>query len=333
MKGLKLKCFGLLSLFFIIFGLSLNASSEASAIDFSYSGNAGYSSATIYTNSSSYSMPTSPVTWIGTVSGSQRISSVRLCPNANIPANSIATISFYHISDGSFVPFLLTQGTSSYTVLGNTSAEYGRSTATLYFDSAVSGCFYLYANSNYLAGNSRLDISAISYVALEDEPSALLLQAIESNLANRLGYLHDDLTELKTLIRNSENSVIADNTDRAADVAEEEQAKDEQDRGNIESQQSDSQSGADDSQAEAEATGTTLLAAFTGFVGALTSASPSNCNIDMDLGNLDLGVVNLCQLSLPQPFPTIASIMLILFCVPLSIATARKVINLFRSFQ
>lgn len=109
--------------------------------------------------------------------------------------------------------------------------------------------------------------------------------------------------------------------------------KDNEDRNNIESQQSDSQSGADDSQEDAESTGTTLLGAFTGFVTALTSASPSNCNIDMDLGNLDLGVVNLCQLSLPQPFPTIASIMLILFCVPLSISTARKVISLFRSFQ
>lgn len=119
----------------------------------------------------------------------------------------------------------------------------------------------------------------------------------------------------------------------SSDGADELNEKDEEDRTNIESQQSDSQSGADDSQDAAESTGTTLLGAFTGFVGALTSASPSNCNIDMDLGNLDLGVVNLCQLSLPQPFPTIASIMLILFCVPLSIATARKVINLFRSFQ
>lgn len=109
--------------------------------------------------------------------------------------------------------------------------------------------------------------------------------------------------------------------------------KDNQDRDNIEQQSSETDSASSDSSSDAEATGTTLLGAFTAFVGALTNAQPSNCNIDMDLGNLDLGVVNLCQLSLPQPIPTIASIMLILFCVPLSIATARKVINLFRSFQ
>lgn len=109
--------------------------------------------------------------------------------------------------------------------------------------------------------------------------------------------------------------------------------KDDEDRSNIESQQSDSESGADESQGDAEQQGTTLLAAFTSFVNALTSATPSNCRIDMDLGNLDMGNVDLCQLSPPAGFSALASVFMILFCVPLSIATARKVISLFRSFQ
>lgn len=109
--------------------------------------------------------------------------------------------------------------------------------------------------------------------------------------------------------------------------------KDEEDRNNIESQQSESSDTSDDSQEDAENTGTTLLAAFSSFVTAITSASPSNCNLLMNMGNLNLGNVNLCQLSPPAEFQVIASIFLILFCVPLSIATARKVISLFRSFQ
>lgn len=117
------------------------------------------------------------------------------------------------------------------------------------------------------------------------------------------------------------------------DSSSEMNEKDNEDRDNLESQSSSTESTADSSSQDAENTGTTLLGAFSSFVSAITSATPSNCNFDMDLGNLDLGVVNLCQLSLPQPFPTIASIMLILFCVPLSISTARKVISLFRSFQ
>ena len=114
---------------------------------------------------------------------------------------------------------------------------------------------------------------------------------------------------------------------------EEQNRKDDEDRSNLESQQSDSESGAEDSQGDAEQQGTTLLAAFTSFVSALTSATPSNCRLDMDLGNLDMGQVDLCQLSPPAGFSALASVFMILFCVPLSIATARKVISLFRSFQ
>ena len=121
--------------------------------------------------------------------------------------------------------------------------------------------------------------------------------------------------------------------DKAAEELDEMNQKDDQDRSDIESQSSTIDSSGESSQQSAQNTGTTLLAAFSSFVTAITSASPSNCNIDMDLGNLDLGIVNFCTLSPPPEFQVLGSIFLILFCVPLSIATARKVISLFRSFQ
>lgn len=92
---------------------------------------------------------------------------------------------------------------------------------------------------------------------------------------------------------------------------------------------SDSESSGED----ALQSGTTLLSAFTSFVGALTSASASNCVINGDMGNLDLGNIDLCQLSPPPAFQTISSIMVIGFMVPLSVALAKKMISLFRSFQ
>lgn len=109
--------------------------------------------------------------------------------------------------------------------------------------------------------------------------------------------------------------------------------KDDEDRNNIESQQESSSYDSGESASEATETGTTLLAAFSAFVSALTSATPSNCTLDMDLGNLDMGEVDFCELDPPAGFSALASVFLILFCVPLSIATARKIINLFRSFQ
>lgn len=109
--------------------------------------------------------------------------------------------------------------------------------------------------------------------------------------------------------------------------------KDDQDRQALDDVSSQTDSDANDSAADAESTGTTLLAAFSSFVSALTSANASNCNIAFNVMYLQGGNVNLCQLSLPPALQVISSLILIGFCVPLSIATARKVIELFRSFQ
>lgn len=127
--------------------------------------------------------------------------------------------------------------------------------------------------------------------------------------------------------------VIEPDPNPVADELEEQNDKDDQDRSDMSNQQNSVDSGSDSSQQAAESTGTTLLAAFSSFVTAITSARPSNCRIDMDMGNLDLGLVDFCQLSPPPAFQTLSSIFLILFCVPLSFSTARKVISLFRSFQ
>lgn len=107
----------------------------------------------------------------------------------------------------------------------------------------------------------------------------------------------------------------------------------EAEREELSDAQDDAEDTADAQGSQAESRGTTILQAFISFVNALRNVTPSNCNIDMDLGNLDLGVVNLCSLSPPAEFQAISSILLIGFCVPLSISTARKIIALFRSFQ
>lgn len=125
-------------------------------------------------------------------------------------------------------------------------------------------------------------------------------------------------------------NVYAVNYDNAGEVLRD-QAQEEKDDTNA--QVSAGDSAANSSSSDASASGTTLLAAAQSFVGALTSATPSNCNLDMDLGNLDLGNANLCSISPPPAFQVISSIVLIGFCVPLSIATAKKMVSLFRSFQ
>lgn len=97
--------------------------------------------------------------------------------------------------------------------------------------------------------------------------------------------------------------------------------------------QSDASTGSSSSGQQAQNRGSTLLQAFTSFVNAITSASPSNCVINADIGDFEMGNVDLCSLSPPPAVQTISSILLIGFCVPLSLSTARKMISLYRSFQ
>lgn len=124
--------------------------------------------------------------------------------------------------------------------------------------------------------------------------------------------------------------VYYDETDAAADAINQQS---EEEKSETNSKVDEGNTASNSSSSEASAQGSTLLSAFQSFIGALTSASPSNCNINMDLGNLDLGNANLCSISPPPAFQVISSIVLIGFCVPLSIATAKKLISLFRSFQ
>lgn len=118
------------------------------------------------------------------------------------------------------------------------------------------------------------------------------------------------------------------------DYLEQQQEQDQQDRDNMQEVSDDAGATADSSQQSAESTGTTLLAGFQAFINALNSASASDCSLDFNImGYIDGGQVDLCTLSIPPALQTISSLILIGFCVPLSIATARKLINLFRSFQ
>lgn len=144
-------------------------------------------------------------------------------------------------------------------------------------------------------------------------------------------------TDLDTALLNSIASNQLQTTNAVNNVNQtliDQQNQDNQDREELQNSQSDADDAADSSSAQAESTGSTLLQAFTSFVNALTSASPSDCNINFNImGYINGGNVNLCQLSLPPAFQAIGTLLLIGFCVPLSIATARKIIGLFRSFQ
>lgn len=95
----------------------------------------------------------------------------------------------------------------------------------------------------------------------------------------------------------------------------------------------DSQAAGGSSSSSAQSGTTGLLNAITGAVNVISSASPTNCKINGNMGNLDIGQLDLCANPAPTFIQTIGSLILILMCVPLAISLFNRFIAIFRSFQ
>lgn len=257
-----------------------------------------------------------------------------------IPANSLVYISLsMSNADVNFAPVCFSGGWGQQVLDCDINGDNGNYTiSALYYVSGDRTSIVLYnwvQNPNF---TGRIRVTApVSGVVSTDGLSAQDISDIRFRLGQIDQWTFDSAVRLETIIPMIQDIIDAQSDAQAEqeetnDKLDREWQQEQNDRDDLTDQQQDISDDADDSAQQAETAGTTLLGAFSSFVGALTNASPTNCVIDMDMGNLDLGEVDLCQLSPPQPIPTIASIMLIAFCVPLSLATATKMINLFRSF-
>lgn len=101
----------------------------------------------------------------------------------------------------------------------------------------------------------------------------------------------------------------------------------------VQSQSTAAQTQANSSNTQANNSGSTLLQLFTGFVSAITSASPSSCSIPLNFGHFAVSDVDLCTLPVPSYVQVIGSLIAIALFVPFGMAMFRRFILLFRSFQ
>lgn len=194
---------------------------------------------------------------------------------------------------------------------------------------------YILVNSNGNYSNTRLTFTSPNYIQLRQKEciengfvtdvgiDTVQLQDISGQLntiTNYLGWLNSAVNE----IRNRPPAPTAqENADAMADEQEE----------RTQSASDDAQSGADDSGEEAEAATSGLISIIGGFVSAITSASPSNCNLNGNMGHLNMGLMDMCALPVPTFVQIIGSIILILVCIPFVIIMFNRFISLFRSFQ
>lgn len=189
---------------------------------------------------------------------------------------------------------------------------------------------YLYADKDYtgiVKFPFSLDLQTGGTITISNitiyQPGADLLYKINNNTSD----IKSLLQEIK---QQSSNAGVIDAIN---DQTEQQQQNREDDKQAFDGAQSDATANGGQSSDDAGAAGQTLLQAFSSFIGAITSATPSNCNLPMDTGFINFGTVNLCALSPPPAFQAISSIVVIGFAVPLSLAAAKKMIELFRSFQ
>lgn len=187
----------------------------------------------------------------------------------------------------------------------------------------------LYHNSSPV--NNTGYVQLLSHLLIPNSAASTInfnvSQAIFFNdYADYLNSTNLTLEEIKDILEDIKEQGI----DSTSQTLNEHREEDQQDMQNA---QNDAGDAGDTSSADASADGQTLLQAFISFVNAITGASPSNCNIPMDTGFINFGTINLCSLNPPPAFQAISSIVVIGFAVPLSLAAARKMIELFRSFQ
>lgn len=127
-----------------------------------------------------------------------------------------------------------------------------------------------------------------------------------------------DLQQLKQGITNLGNKV--DNINNDVENKTEQNAQNAQNQGNNSSESATNAS-------------SSLINAIGGFVGAITTASPSNCIINGNMGNFNMGNIDLCANPVPVFVQIIGSLVLIAICIPFAIIMFNRFIGLFRSFQ
>lgn len=192
--------------------------------------------------------------------------------------------------------------------------KYDRNTLTIYADIVMSGipsgsgsisCNFGSSNFAYFEGGSY--VNNIIYV--ERNPASLVFS---NNLNDAL--LQQQIAQNEVMIQNQQAMINA--IDNLSLAQQEQNEKDDQDREDIQNASDDGQEAAEQAGQAIDNASASLLTIIGNFVNIIISPPASDCSIDADMGHMDLGTIDLCQLSPPPAFGTIATILVIGFTIP-----------------
>ena len=193
--------------------------------------------------------------------------------------------------------------------------------------SAGTVIFYNSYNSSellYFQPKERLTTSGASYWQVDTTDFEYNYTDVLNQINSKLGNVNTGITNIRDGV-NSINEKLDDLSQDTADA--------------INNGQADATQGASDNSSTAadnnstDQTTSNLLGVFGSFVTAITSISPSNCNVDFDLGHIDFGVQNLCSQPVPQAFTVVTSIIVVCFTIPFVVHLIRRILSLIREMQ
>lgn len=333
-----LVCFSLFACFFLLSG-STNALSLSTMGSITASGNSyitvsldGNSSNPQFSNSADRTRYTSSQYYSNYFSSNY----IRFSPSSNIPSGSVASlsISFRFMGDADFErPY----DSPSAMLIDSATTDVQVLNYTCYDSDSLSGTTKTYSltcDIMFYFAQSRNGYFGFVYSLSSGNNGSTTSVAFRAYLS-KLNYR---IVDFDALTDNDKDWLTDDFAEAIANaVAEGQKDADEEQKQQAETQASDSETEANTQGGDSSTQGQTLLQAFSGFVSAITNVQPANsCEFDLDFSGYNpnlTATVDLCEFPLPSGLTFIGSILLILFCVPLSISTVRKMIGLFRSFQ
>ncbi|MDR3298218.1 MAG: hypothetical protein LBT19_02545 [Candidatus Nomurabacteria bacterium] len=137
----------------------------------------------------------------------------------------------------------------------------------------------------------------------------------------------------------SDNSDIVDAVDRMTEEQKktneklDEQNRLQQEQNEREKEGEDNIENQDSPDIGNESTATNIIGYITGFVSAALAISPTNCNINMDTGYVNVGQVNLCSGGLPTLVPIITSAVAVSIFIPYAYIMIKRIFAEIRSFS
>lgn len=263
--------------------------------------------------------------------------------NDNLPNLQLDSVAFYP-NNGSGVVLTKESSNLSYVITEFNDGGYANQTVTIYVDVTLSG---IPSNTtgalrvNLTTRNVQISAASSDFFLaflhsshtitwVEQNPTSIVYT---NNLNDAL--LSQQIAQNEVMIENQSRIINAQNATTDAvnnlnDTINQQNQQNQQDRQELENTSSSAENASDDSSQAVTDASSSLLVIMGNFIDIILHPPSSDCSIDADMGHMDLGQIDLCQLPVPPAVGTIATVLLIALLIPFVISLVNTFLSLLK---